>query len=191
MRRVVFIVFILAALAFTNKDTAVNNTSVVVSSKSTLVVKGTTNVNSFSCVFDSKRLKNPVSVTYFSNGDKFKFKETALVLDNGCFDCGGKGINRDFQKILKSESYPQIKLILKETSSLEDKDNVQTLVDVEIAGIKREYKIPVTVKKNTGTLISGGLKIRLSDYNLEQPKKMFGLITVDNEITIDFNLVVE
>ncbi|GAA4302480.1 YceI family protein [Aestuariibaculum suncheonense] len=191
MRRVVFVVFILAALAFTKTDTAVNTTSVVVSSKSTLVVKGTTNVNAFSCVFDSKRLKNPISVTYFSNGQKLKFKETALVLDNGCFDCGGKGINRDFQKILKSETYPQIKLILKETSSLEDKSDVQTLVDVEIAGIKKEYKIPVTVRNNGTTLINGGLKVCLSDYNLEQPKKMFGLITVDDEIHIDFNLVVE
>lgn len=123
-------------------------------------------MHNFSCAFDSKRLKNPISVTYFSNGEKLKFRKTELVLENDYFDCGGKGINRDFQKILKSENHHQIKLILKETSSLVNNATIETLVDVEIASIRREYKIPVTVKNNGTTLINGNLKVRLSDYNL-------------------------
>ena len=188
VRKVVFLVFAIVALSFANKNTKAKDISIRVSSKSTLVVKGTTNVNSFSCAFDSKRLNNPISVTYFSNGEKLKFRETELILDNYCFDCGSKGINKDFQKILKSDNHPQIKLILKETSSLENNKNFETIVDVEIAGIKREYKIPVAVKKNS---INGGLKMRLSDFNLNQPKKVFGLITIDDEIQIFFNLILE
>ncbi|MBD0833327.1 YceI family protein [Aestuariibaculum sediminum] len=191
MKKVVFLVFMLATLAFTNKDTAIKNEAVVVSSKSSLVVKGTTNVHAFKCVFDSKRIENPVSVTYFSQGDRLKFKETALILNSGCFDCGGKGINKDFKSILKAETYPEIKLILKETFGLNQKKNLQTLVDVEIAGITNEYKIPVKVNDSDKLQVIGTLTLCLSDFNLEQPKKMFGLITVDDQITIDFDLIID
>lgn len=191
MKKILFVLSIFLIFAFTKSDAGIQNTKVSILPESTLVVNGTTNVNSFQCVFNTQKLKNPVSVSYVLASGKLKFKETALVLDNYCFDCGGKGINRDFQSILQTNHYPQIRLILKEITELNRNNKVQTLVDVEIAGVKNEYLIPVKIKKEAHTIIEGSLNLNLSDYKLTAPKKMFGLIAVDDEIAIDFSLVVQ
>ncbi|MEN3324390.1 hypothetical protein VP395_11680 [Mariniflexile soesokkakense] len=191
IRRFMFLVSIVTALAFTTRDSIIKNTSVIITTESSLVVRGTTNVNTFSCAFNINKFKNPIQVFYKVEEGEIVFNKTALVLDNNCFDCGGKGINSDFQKILKSEKHPQIILSLKEISQLENKLEVKALVDIQIAGITKGYKIPVKVKKNNGILVTGDLAISLADYDLEAPKKLFGLISVDDKIEIFFQLTVK
>lgn len=190
IKRIIFLISIVTALAFTTRDSIIKSTSVIITTESSLVVRGTTNVNTFSCVFNINKFKNPIHVNYGVEGGKMVFKKTALVLDNNCFDCGGKGINSDFQKILKSDKYPQITLFLKEITPLENTLDVQASINIEIAGIVKAYKIPVKVKKNNDMLITGDLAISLDDYGLEAPKKMFGLISVDDTIQIFFQLAV-
>ena len=178
------------ALAFTNRDSTIKSTSVFINTESSLLVRGTTNVSTFSCIFNINKFKNPISVVYQIENDKIKFNKTALILDTACFDCGGKAINSDFRKILKSDSHPQLFLLLKEISQLENNSDVQASIDIEIAGITKGYKIPVKVKNNKGILITGDLGISLADYKLEAPKKLFGLISVDDKIEIFFQLLV-
>lgn len=190
IKRIVFLISIVTALAFTTRDSTIKRISVIITTESSLVVRGTTNVNTFSCVFNINKFKNPIQVNYHVEGGKMIFNKTALVLDNNCFDCGGEGINSDFQKILKSDKYPQITLFLKETTLFENKLDVQASINIEIAGIVKGYKIPIKVKKNNDMLITGDLAISLYDYGLEAPKKMFGLISVDDTIEIFFQLAV-
>lgn len=190
-RRFVFLFSILTTLAFTTRDSVYQSTSVVLSSESSLYVKGTTNVSNFSCVFNVNKFRNPIQVTYRMEGGKMAFHKTVLILDNDCFDCGGKAINSDFQKILKSDKHPQIKLYLKEISQIENSINVHALVNIEIAGISKGYKIPVKVKNKESLYISGNLALSLADYKLESPKKLFGLISVDDTIEIAFELGVK
>ncbi|MBP0905393.1 YceI family protein [Mariniflexile gromovii] len=188
IKKFVFLIAILTAVAFTTRDSVSKSTSVVITAESSLFVKGTTNVSNFSCVFNINKFKNPIQVTYHLKSDKMVFNKTALILETDCFDCGGKAINSDFQKILKADRYPQIKLYLKEISQIENTLDVHALVNIEIAGITKSYKIPVKVKNNETLRIAGDLRISLSDYNLEAPKKIFGLISVDDKIEIHFQL---
>ena len=178
-------------LAFTTSDARFKRTSVIVTSESSLLVRGKTNLNMFTCGFDVNKLKNPIQVAYHIEKDRMVFDKTALVLDNQCFDCGGKALNNDLQKILKSDKYPQITLFLNEISNLGDQsDGVLATIDIEIAGITKSYKVPVKFKKNKGMLITGDLALSMHDYNLEAPKKLFGLITVHDKIKIYFQLAV-
>jgi len=190
VKKLILFVFIVMALAFTSRDSAIKNTSIIISPESSLLVRGTTNVNTFTCLFDIEKLKNPIPVVYHMENGKMQFNKTALILDNVCFDCGGKAINNDFQKLLKSDKNPQILLFLKELSNVENKEDTHAVIEIQMAGITKTYRIPVKIKKNNKLLITGDLALNLSDYNIVPPKKFLGMITVDDKIEIFFQLAV-
>ncbi|MDO7171725.1 YceI family protein [Mariniflexile sp. AS56] len=190
VNRILFFISVLTVLGFTTRDSSLKKASVVITPESSLVVQGKTNVSTFSCAFNTNKFKNPMQVFYELDGGNMVFSKTALILENNCFDCGGNAINKDFQKILKSNKHPQIILLLKEIIPAENKMNVQASITIEIGGVTKGYKIPIKIKNVDGLLISGDLDIRLSDYNLETPKKLFGLIAIDDTIEINFQLMV-
>lgn len=189
VRKFIFLVCIVMTLSFTNRDTAIGRTSVVIEPESSLLVRGTTNVSTFNCLFNIDKLKSPIPVIYHMKEGKIQFNKTALILDNDCFDCGGQAINNDFQKILKSNKHPQILMFLKEVSHYQNNESTLALIDIQLAGITKTYQIPVKTKKTDKLLITGDLDINLSDYNIEPPKKFLGLVTVDDKIEINFRLV--
>lgn len=190
VKKFILLVYIVMALAFTQGDSAIKSTSVIITPESSLMVQGTTNVNTFTCFFDINKFKNPIPVIYYMENGKMQFKKTILILDNSCFDCGGKAINNDFQKILKSDKHPQIFMLLKEISNFEGNGEVMALIDIQMAGITKTYKIPVKVKNNDKLLITGNLAISLNEYGIEPPKKFLGLVTVHDKIEIFFQLAV-
>jgi hypothetical protein len=191
MKKLVFLVSIFFALAFTNKDASFKSTTVVITSESSVVVNGTTNVNSFKCNYNIDKFKNPIPIFYHLENDKMVFNKTVLVLDSNSFDCGGNAINKDFKKILKADAYPQISLFLKQIINGDNKNTVNALVDLEIAGVKKPFKIPVVIDSDNHISVKGKINISLKDFNIEAPKKFLGLVIVNNNIDIDFKLVVK
>src|SRR5690606_38238619 len=106
------------------------------------------------------------------------------------FDCGGKGINRDFHGLLKSDIYPKIIIKLKEIKLYPNKKNTaDALIEIEIAGKSQTYHMKTEYFKNQNWIINGELKLNIQDFNLEAPKKMLGLIVVSESIEINFKLV--
>lgn len=190
MKRLMVLVSVITAFAFTSRDSAINSTSVILTPESSLMVRGTTNVNTFSCGYNINKFKNPIHISYKIEDSKMKFTKTALVLDNNCFDCGGKAINKDFQSILKSDKYPQIILLLKEINSFENEE-VKASLDIQIAGVTKMYKVPVKFKKSNNLLVTGDLNLNLTDFNIHPPKKFLGLIVVEDRIDIYFQLAVK
>src|SRR5690606_36692837 len=141
MRKIIFLIIIFLSLAFT---IGINNTSIIISPKSQLVIKATTNVSEFKCHFNIEEIKNPIAVSYVQNEEKFVFEKALLVLDNSCFDCGSSAINKDFVSLLKSDEYPQIVLELKDTQRDTRVSNVfHALIEIFIAGESELYVISV------------------------------------------------
>ena len=190
MKKVLLIVSVLMAFAFTNRDSAYKSTLVSLTPESSLLVRGTTNVNTFTCAFNINKFKNPILVSYKIENTKMTFNKTALVLETNCFDCGGKAINNDFQSILKADKYPHITLFLKEISNF-DANDVHAQIDIQIAGITNNYKVPVKLKKSSSILVTGNLSLSLADFSIHPPKKFLGLISVNDKIDIYFQLVVK
>ncbi|GAA3585376.1 YceI family protein [Snuella lapsa] len=189
MKRIVFIGTIITLLAFTNKNSFVGTTSVFITPESTLFVKGATNVSSFICYYDINQLVKPIPIIFEKEANKIVFTKTTLVLDNAHFDCGHKGMNNDFQKLLKSDAYPKIFLTLKEIKKHEVNNNlIQASLDLKIAGVTSAYTVPVKMDTSNDMSVKGVLNLKLSDFNLEPPKKFLGLIVVKDAIEINFQL---
>jgi hypothetical protein len=186
MKKLVYILIVLTTLAFTTK-VIVYNTSVLITSDSELVIKGTTNINSFKCKFNIKEIDKPIPLYYQVIDDKMVFEKAKLVLDNECFDCGNNGMNRDFMKLLKSDEYPEIELQLKQVNK-NNGSQINALLELRIAGKEKSYYVPLSLKDKEHIFVSGTLKVDITDFNLEAPKKALGLIVVSDYVEISFQL---
>ncbi|MGB5420503.1 hypothetical protein [Algibacter sp.] len=190
MKKLLFLVLIMSTFAFTVVITG--STSVLITPSSNLVIKGKTNVSSFKCEYDIFKFKNPIPVFFQKIDNRMVFENTTLILENNCFDCGGKGINSDFQELLKSNLYPKTRLQLKEIYPDRNNENkVLALIDISLAGVTKSCKIPVTLKGDDILIIEGVLNLNICDFNLEPPKKALGLIVVKELIDINFHLEVQ
>ncbi|MEO2072861.1 MAG: YceI family protein [Zunongwangia sp.] len=163
--------------------------TLLISKKSQLKISGDTNINSFTCVFNPQELPEKLITKFERNQQKFIFKNTSLKLNAKAFDCGSRPINRDFEALIKAEKYPFIYLNLKELK-LQSQNSALISLNIEIAGIKKLYKVPVKID-NSKSNYTGIIHLNIDDFKLEPPKKVFGLIKVKKEIQIDFDLYFE
>ena len=158
-----------------------------ISSESELRISGDTNINSFNCIFDPEELPESLNASYQKTDDKvLVFNSTSLKLNTKAFDCGSRPINRDFEALIKAEKYPFIYLNLEELK-LQSQNSALISLNIEIAGIKKQYKVPVKID-NSKSNYKGIIHLNIDDFKLEPPKKIFGLIKVKEEIEIEFDL---
>ncbi len=162
---------------------------VIITSESDLSILGKTNVHSFSCDYNIDNLNKPVKVTYQVNDNMLVFDQAILQLNNTGFDCGGKGINNDFNKLLRTEEYP---FVLLEVENIKPSPHIPTqyiaIVTITIAGKNNTYQIPLKVVKTEMMNVQGTLNLKLRDFDLKAPSRVMGLITVKEQIQINFDL---
>ena len=187
MKKLLFYITILATMAFTSN--ILETTSIIITPSSEIIIKGKTNVNSFDCQYNVLNLKEPIPVHFKKHNDKLIFENTVLELQSNNFDCGGAGINSDFNKLLKSKTHPEVFIKLKEiTQNPNNKSIVNANIDLKIAGITKPYTIPVKLEGSETLIIQGVLSLNIRDFNLDPPKKALGIIVVQDVIDISFHL---
>ena len=158
--------------------------NIKISPRSDLYIAGSTNVNKFDCVFDTKLISQPRTVSYVEDDTYIYFENLILNLKINGFDCGNKKMNSDFQSLLESDNDPDIRIKLNKTEFYTE-EYIKAYIEVDIAGKRNTYDFPVKLDDNR---FAGKLKLNIRDFGLEPPTKAFGLIQVDEHITIHFNL---
>jgi hypothetical protein len=102
-------------------------------------------------------------------------------------------IYRDFQTLLKAEQYPEIHvgIYLIDLHRMLASASVLTFpVEIKMAGSSKTYQITSQISRCNGrTLVSGDQIIKLTDFNIQPPNKLLGLIRVHNEIVVNFDFV--
>lgn len=154
-------------------------------SGSKMEIHGSSNVNQFTCIYPTQEIK-PLEIDF--NTDQMLFRKAEIHLPVATFDCGGHGINRDFKDLLQEKEHPEVKINLKKLNLISSTEAMVSL-NLEIAGIKNNYRLPVKYqKKNKYFTASATLPLNIDDFELEQPRRLFGLIVVHKEIDIIFDL---
>ena len=189
MKKIAFVLAVLLCGGITHAQ-GFQKKKVTVLPSSKLTIIGDSNIAAFQCEFDTSYLEESQVVSYSQTGDQIKFSGAVLTLRNMGFDCGSKGINRDFHDLLKTDNHPRILLELNSVILSSPSQGVAT-VAITIAGKKRSYEVPVAIKNDVIAEFKGNLHLNIKDYGLEAPKKLFGMIVVKDEIDIDFNLFVK
>lgn len=158
--------------------------------ESRLEISGNTNISAFTCVFDTSLITGKQKVVFQENESSLYFEETSLILANSGFDCGSRGINKDFHKLLKTETHPKIQITVKE-ARLINPELAEVEAIISIADTSKSYRFPIEIKNDQNLQIIGSLKLNIADFALKPPRKLLGLISVKNDIKINFNLKIK
>jgi hypothetical protein len=166
---------------------------------SSLLLRGTTNVNKFTCTCEEQFGFQELEVEI--GHERSKFQDARLSMATRKFNCRNGQMERDLQRALKSEAHPRILIDLVEAryppEFLKNPDagwfDVEARVSLTIAGTTKEKSLQAQATRLSETkfALKGARAIRMTEFGIEPPTAMFGLIQVDDQITFHFDLTVQ
>lgn len=164
----------------------------VVDATSELIIRGTSNVNNFVCRTDCYQVKDTLQFVSTDNDSEILFSHKALQIPLATFDCGSELITRDFRDALDANRHPLLSirfLSLDQQIMTIKSGSVSGLVQIALAGTTRTYPVLYTISGSGNTLtLAGARTVCFSDFNLQPPRKMMGLIRVQDDVDVEFQL---
>ena len=166
---------------------------------SKLYLVGTTNVNTFTCNCQDQFSRDAFTFQWLdAQQQTARFTNTALKIKANSFDCGGSGINRDMQKTLKADAFPHIRIRMEEILRSgkiaigENWTQFKARTTVTIAGVDKRVELQVKARKlkNSSFQFAAATDLNLTDFKLEMPRPLMGMIKVNDKITIHLDLIV-
>jgi hypothetical protein len=169
---------------------ATAQTKWLISETSSLSVKGSTNINQFTCDIPTCD-QDTLTLWKSGHGVKMSGNISPAVLS---FDCHKAMMTHDLRKTLKAKKYPKLHvrfLSLNELPGLSGKPAlISGQVEIEIAGVKKLYEIDYLLSEDSAKVIHllGSRGLNFSDFKLVPPKKFGGMIRAKDQLTVAFNL---
>ncbi|NME69597.1 YceI family protein [Flammeovirga aprica] len=158
---------------------------------SSMHIDGKTNINTFDCIFKNS-IKSNLTLTQNIFNELTEVQHSGLEFCVTCFDCGIALMNKEFTELLYAEQYPIIVMKLLSMYIYQGEDKTikgKGKVSMIIAGVERiediTYSVPHSEGKNFQ--IIGTKQINILDYGITPPKKMMGMVKVDQHIDVNFN----
>lgn len=163
---------------------------------SSITIEGKTNVNKFQCVIN-RYTGTDTLMLKVENGMRTVFTSGAVRLEASGFDCGLKAMTKDFAETISADEYPFIIIEfvsferVPEYSSTEEK--FRSKVKLTLASVSKSLDINCSVVRDEKGYIhlKGKHNLTFSDFNLDAPSKMMGLVKVDEKLKVNFHLVLK
>lgn len=162
---------------------------------SQISISGKSNINAFRCYTANIPQKGNFLAFEPEGVNTVNFYHADVDLLVKSLNCGSKLIEKDLNRSLIADRYPFIMLSFKDAKLIAQYPNktakYQTTVSMTIAKTSRNVEVDILlqqVDRNTFR-ITGSQVISMTDFNIKQPTAMFGMIVVDREITINFNIL--
>lgn len=183
------------------KGTLIAQIEYVPQDSSRLWIAGRSNVNQFECESREHRGEAIIFQTTTLTGDTITVDEDAtkimLEIDVEGIECGRSRMNRDLRNALKADDYPNITFVFNDIVAVSNGTSVPNSVKLEvsgsltIAGITREVNVHLTgyTFDDNRVRAAGSKEIRMTDFGVEPPTAMLGLVKADNELTVHFDLI--
>lgn len=158
-----------------------------------IIIEGESNVNNFTCKVDSYYSADNL-VLINNPGNKYSFSKNRIVIDSRQFDCGKPLLTRDFLQTLRADENPEIIISFVSLNRLPcencNEDFIDGVVRITMAGVTKESIITFSVKPmaNGTKSLLGQHSFNFSDFQLNPPSKLMGMIQVKNELSVSFSL---
>jgi hypothetical protein len=173
-----------------------NNTHKVQIIQSEINIDGETNVNKFRCGLVQMQPTDQLRVESKKTDLNISFDGLCFSFDVTDFDCGLSAMTDDFRSILNYQYFPKLKLSVDRVTILQSSTGFDLLdviadVSVEIAGMKRDYKVTnahIYNKTDSRMVLIGTKKINMTDFGLNPPVRFWGALKVDEHLQIQFKI---
>jgi polyisoprenoid-binding protein YceI len=173
-----------------------------ISSSSQLQIEGTSSVNSFTCI--ASKMEGGGTFNRSSKGADVVHKTIQMTVPVGNLDCQNRRMNSDLSNALKSDQFPLIRFKLTSVKTLGQKGPAASKEEgpiylVEATGVLTLAGESRTIVINLEGLTDsdqrmigkGSLALKMTDFGVEPPTALFGLVKAKDDITIRFNLIAE
>lgn len=191
-----FIVVLLNMLAPVTSNRVVYS----IKEQSSLKISGSSNVNEFECSTYDNFSDGYIYILTEGDEESLKFSNAILKIDVKSFDCHNPMMNKDFYKTLNAKESPTIDVELLSAVPLSGGKILRSqsgsfLADVSISLNNKSKADEIIVHwEKTGYNVyrfRGEKKLQMSDFEIEKPVAALGLIKVNDEISIAFDLFVQ
>jgi hypothetical protein len=183
---------------FVDADMRPTNIVYSIENGSSLSISGTSNVNTFSCLCAETFKRQVLEIVRVDSTRQLRFKNAVLKLPTQSMDCNNSRMNSDLCDALKSSKYPYIVVELQQIQLRPTALNATrnewfdvvavatlTITDVckpivmDVRGIRLgDDRYRFVCSKN----------VRMTDFNVDPPTALFGLIKVNNDIKINLDI---
>lgn len=151
----------------------------VIVTRKMITVSGQTSIGGFNCDYSRNGLKDTLYIDYSK-----KVKDLIFEIPVQDFSCGNFLLNKDFRKTIKADQYPTAKVRVKDLKSSYGHYSCDMTVD--IVGKKLYYND--LILKRTSEGLAANLVLSFEELELEAPKKLGGLVKVEEELHLEFKL---
>jgi len=190
------LVIVLGLSGFVKLNSTLFDYTYYLEENSKLYIEGTSNVNSFDCSCKDNFPKRGIKVAFSDDFKTIRFTNSFFKIRTQSLDCNNSRMNRDLCEALKSSEYPDIKIELKEAklvSTTPGSDgwlSIKVNATMTITNVTKDVVLDVKGKKNSDDRFRFvcSKEILLTDYNIEPPTALLGLVKVRNNIKINFDL---
>ncbi len=172
--------------------------SYLVSDNSWISLSGTTSINSFTCTSAGEIPRGFIMADILPGSNAIYFSDANLDVPVTSFDCKNRMMNNDLHKSLGGNDNPTIKIKLLEARMMYNAQNdkngkLYTTVEISINGQTKITDVTVGYEQVNpySFLISGSKDMLMSEFGIDPPSPMLGMVKVHNKVNIHFHLLIE
>ena len=100
-----------------------------------------------------------------------------------------EGIDKNMHKALKVTQFPEIAFRLSRVHA-DAAGALKGIGTLRIAGVEREVSLPLkTQRSDAGLTVTGQVPLLMTDFGIEPPKAMLGMLKTDPKVTVTFETV--
>lgn len=197
LRSVILFIFLLITTAFRGFDIPpVLVHRLIVLPDSRLTIDGRTNVNTFTCAIPRYQGKDTLVLHEGGANIRPVFVKGSIMLDASSFDCGMALMTSDFRKTIESKSYPSIVIdfiSFERTPRYGHEEKFKGIVKISLGGVTKVFEMDCSIEAKSSGLIHliGEKGFTFSDFNLQPPKRMMGLVKVEQSLNVGFHLILK
>ena len=100
-----------------------------------------------------------------------------------------EGIDKNMHKALKVTQFPEITFRLSRVAA-DAAGALKGIGTLRIAGVEREMSLALkTQRSDAGLTVTGQVPLLMTDFGIEPPKAMLGMLKTDPKVTVTFETV--